>query len=62
MYLQYLILSIIDLSSSTAMVHQTSTVALTETVLPTANISSSSESVSDDKAIIHVHISYPLCN
>ena len=42
------------------MVNQTSTVALTETVLPTANISSSSESVSDDKAIIHVHISYCL--
>ena len=44
------------------MVNQTSTVALTETVLPTANVSSSSESVSDDKAIIHVRISYSLCN
>ena len=42
------------------MVNQTSTVALPETVLPTANISSSSESVSDDKTIMHVHISYCL--
>ena len=36
------------------LVDQTSTVALTETVLPTANVSSNSESVSDDETIIYI--------